>query len=91
MTNGPKKSDLAKVAEKPTNKAGWRRWRSRWSEGRGPRGTRASKARTGRSAGFACHRRWSAYVKQQGQGRRNGSLRCSTTSASICFGCRSTP
>jgi hypothetical protein len=26
MTNGPKKSDHAKVAEKPTNKAGWGRW-----------------------------------------------------------------
>ena len=34
---------------------------SRWSEGRGPRGTRTSKARTGRRARSACHKRWSAY------------------------------
>jgi hypothetical protein len=66
MMNGTKKSDLAIVAMKPTNKAGGRRRRSRWSQGQGPRGTRTSKARTGRSAGPACHRRWSAYVKPQG-------------------------
>src|SRR5450759_2079285 len=35
--------------------------RSRWSEGRGPRGMRASKARAGLRAGKPCHRRWSAY------------------------------
>ena len=52
MMNEPKKSDPAIVAMKPTNKAGARRRRSRWSEGRGPRGTRTSKARTGRSAGM---------------------------------------
>jgi len=36
-------------------------WRSRWSQGWGPRGTHASKARTGHSAGFAWHRRSAAY------------------------------
>ncbi len=46
------------------------RRRSRWSQGRGPRETRTSKARTGRRSGLACHRRWNAYVKQQRQGRR---------------------
>src|SRR5439155_24029545 len=34
--------------------------RSRWSEGRGPRGMRASKARTGLRARLACHRRRTA-------------------------------
>ena len=43
--------------------SGPRPQRSRWSEGRGPRGMRASKARTGHSAGCACHKRWSAYGK----------------------------
>ena len=40
------------------------------AKGGGPRGTRASKARAGHRAGEACHRRWSAYGKQQGKGRR---------------------
>src|SRR4051794_39474168 len=35
--------------------------RSRWSEGRGPRGIRTSKARTGLRTRLACHRRWSVY------------------------------
>ena len=50
MMHGREKSDSAIVARKPTNKAGRPR-RSRWSEGRGPRGTRASKARAGHRAG----------------------------------------
>src|SRR5262249_40385563 len=37
--------------------------RSRWSEGRGPRGIRTSKARTGLRTRLACHRRWSVYGK----------------------------
>ena len=40
--------------------------RSWWSKGRGPRGTRTSKARTGPRVGSACHRRSSAYGKLQG-------------------------
>ena len=60
--------------------------RSRWSEGRGPRGMRTSKARAGRRAGRACHRRWIAYGKSQGKGRRRGSPRSCTTSASSCWG-----
>ena len=44
----------------------------------------ASKARAGHRAGEPCHRRWSAYGKQQGKGRRRGSPRSSTTSASTC-------
>src|ERR1700758_1916775 len=35
--------------------------RCRWSEGRGPRGIRTSKARTGLRTRLACHRRWSIY------------------------------
>src|SRR4029079_16829394 len=35
--------------------------RCRWSEGRGPRGIRTSKARTGLRTRLACHRRWSVY------------------------------
>ena len=46
---------------------------------------RGSKARTGHRVGEPCHRRWSAYGKQQGKGRRKSSPRSSTTSASICF------
>ena len=71
MMHGREKSDPAIVATKPTNKAG-RPAGSRWSQGRGPRGTRASKARAGRRTGKACPRRWSAYGKRQGRGRRNG-------------------
>ena len=86
MMHGRGKSDPAIVAVKPTNKAGAIRLRSRWSEGRGPRGMRASKARAGHRTGEACHRRWNAYGKPQGKGRRRGSPRSSTTSASTCFG-----
>ena len=69
MMHGHEKSDLVIVAVKPTNKARkplrrrlrGRSQRSRWSEGRGPRGIRTSKARTGLRTGYACHRRWSVY------------------------------
>ena len=88
MMHGREKSDPAIVAMKPTNKAGNRR-RSRWSQGRGPRGMRTSKARAGRRTGKACHRRWTAYGKLQGKGRRSGSPRSSTTSDSTCCGWRS--
>ena len=64
MMHDCEKSDFAIVATKPTNKAERSEpLRSRWSEGRRPRGTRASKARTGLRAGCACHRRSSAYGK----------------------------
>ena len=59
MMHGRGKSDFAIVAVKPANKAEhlasslrWRQLRrSQWSEGRRPRGMRASKARAGRRAG----------------------------------------
>ena len=71
MMHGPEKSDPVIVAMKPTNKAeapadvcrGTQR--SWWSEGRGPRGMRTSKARTGLRAGQACHRRRNAYGKRR--------------------------
>src|SRR5271165_6876687 len=37
--------------------------RSWWSEGQGPRGMRAGKARSGLRTGQACPGRWSAYGK----------------------------
>src|SRR4029077_20469732 len=67
MMHGHEKSDSVVVAAKPANKAaprcgavrgGGKPQRSRWSEGRGPRGMRTGKARTGLSARLACHRRW---------------------------------
>jgi hypothetical protein len=60
MMNGPEKSDSVIVAVKLTNKTERPR-RSWWSEGQGPRGMRASQARTGLSARPACHRSWLAY------------------------------
>ena len=48
----PEKSDSAVVAGKSPNKPDHRQ-RRRWSKGQGPRGTRISKARTGRRAGLA--------------------------------------
>jgi hypothetical protein len=70
MMHGHEKSDLVIVALKPANKAKeaylrrrprGRSQRCRWSEGRGPRGIRTSKARTGLRARVACQRRWSVY------------------------------
>ena len=81
MMHGREKSDLAIVAMKPANKANeptaeastGATQRSRWSEGRGPRGMRTSKARTGLRARLACHRRWSVYGKQLPSYTRGGS------------------
>ena len=62
MMHGREKSDSAIVAGKPTNKAV--PTAAEPVEPRaGAKGTRASKARTGHSAGCACHKRWSAYGK----------------------------
>src|SRR5215831_9276556 len=80
MMNGHEKSDPAIVAMKPANKA------------EGPSAARAvgepyAAERVERRAGTkgkACHRRWSAYGKSQGKGRRRGSPRSSTTSTSTC-------
>ena len=74
MMHEREKSDPAIGAGKPTNKAdatnhavhGVTDAADRWSKGRGPRGTRTSKARTGHRVGNACHRRSIAYGKPQG-------------------------
>ena len=71
MMHGHEKSDPAIVAVKPANKAeqpaaeqsAAEAQRSQWSQGRGPREMRASKAVPGHRAGSACHMRWSAYGK----------------------------
>ena len=55
MMHGREKSDSVVVAVKSPNKTGEPE-RRRWSEGRGPRRTRASNARAGHRAGKACHR-----------------------------------
>src|SRR5450755_951113 len=76
------KSDLAIVAVKPTNKAG--QPAAELVEPRaGARGMRVSKARAGHRTGEPCHRRWSAYGKLQGKGRRRSSPRSSITSVLI--------
>ena len=93
MMHGREKSDPAIVAVKPANKAkeahcggicGRRTQRSWWSEGRGPRGMRTSKARTGLRTRLACHRRWSVYGKPLPSHTRGGSrMRESRTYGSV--------
>ena len=62
MMHGPEKSDLAIVAGKPANKA--EQSAAELMEQRaGTKGNATSKARAGRRAGEACHRRWNAYGK----------------------------
>ena len=85
MMHGAEKSDPAIVAGKPANKAmstlrsiprGCQSLRSRWSEGRGPRGMRASKARPDSELDCACHRRGHAYGRLPSHtrgGRRYGA------------------
>ena len=99
MMHGREKSDLAIVAMKPANKANeptaeastGQTQRSRWSEGRGPRGMRTSKARTGLRARLACHRRWSVYGKQLPSYTRGGSrMRESRSYGSVRGACDET-
>src|SRR5215813_11794724 len=99
MMHGREKSDLAIVAMKPANKANepaaehlqGQTQRSRWSEGRGPRGMRTSKARTGLRARLACHRRWSVYGMSLPSHTRGGSrMRESRTYGSVRGACDET-
>ena len=53
MMHESKKSDLAVVAVKPTNKAGGSSVAEPVEPRAGPRGTWSSKARTGRRSGLA--------------------------------------
>src|SRR5262245_56652683 len=67
MMHGHEQPDLVRVEMKNSEESPLRRrlrgrsQRCRWSEGRGPRGIRTSKARTGIRARVACQRRWSVY------------------------------
>ena len=88
MMHDREKSDSAIVAAKPTNKAG-----ANAAEPVEPRAGakgNASQQSTHRTQGRgACHKRWNAYDKSQGKGRRRSSRRSSTTSASTYSGWRS--
>ena len=95
MMHGHEKSDPAIVAMKPANKAGFplrsslRRnqpLRSRWSKGRGPRGMRLGKARTGLSAGLACHRRCTACGKPLPFGPEVGAVCGKAARTDLCGG-----
>jgi hypothetical protein len=95
MMHGPEKSDLVIVAVKPANKVAFplrsspRRnppLRSRWSKGRGPRGMRLGKARTGLSAGLACHRRWTACGKPLPFGPEVGAVCGKAACTDLCGG-----
>ena len=87
MMHGREKSDPAIVARKPTNKADRSAAeRSRWSEGRGPRGMRTGKARTGRRAGRACHRRWNACGKHLPFGPEVGAVCGKAARTDLCGG-----
>jgi len=85
MMHGRWKSDSAIVAEKSVNKAELSA--AELMERRA--GAKGNKTRAGHRTGQACHKRWNAYDKQQGRGRRNGSPRSSTMSALIFSGSRS--
>ena len=90
MMNGRGKSDSAIVAGKPTNKAG--QPAAEPVEQRAEAKGNASQQSTRRAqAGQVCHRRWSAYDKSQGKGRRNGSPRSFTISALNYSGWHSSP
>src|SRR5208282_6700224 len=71
--NELEKSDPFTVAEKPVNNSGRSVVESaERREGKGPRGTCASRTRTGHGAGLVCHRGLSVYESEQSKGRRNG-------------------
>ena len=82
MMHGREKSDFAIVAGKPTNKV-----EQSTAEPAEPRaeaeGNASQQARTGRRTGKACHRRWNAYGKRQGKGRRRSSLRLSPSTIDL--------
>jgi hypothetical protein len=80
MMHGRGKSDSAIVAGKSVNKV--EQSAAEPMERRAGAKGNADQQRTGE----ACHKRWNAYDKQLGKGRRNGSPRSSTTSMSIFFG-----
>ena len=86
MMHGRGKSDSAIVAYEADEQGGAIRCGVGGAKGRDQGECEPAKHAPGAGAGKACHRRWTAYGKLQGKGRRNGSPRSSTTSASTCFG-----
>jgi hypothetical protein len=79
------KSDPAIVAGKSTNKAGQPAAES--AEPRvGAEGNASQQSTRRAQAGNAWHRRWNAYDKPQGNERRRGLPRSSTTSISYLSG-----
>ena len=91
MMHEREKSDSPIVAMKSANKPGADAGsgRSRWSEGRGPRGTRKSHTRAGRRAGKACPRAGACAASSKAEEEGDGSPRCCTTSTSSCWRQRS--
>ena len=71
--NELEKSDAITVTAKPPNKS-----ERLDAESAEPRGTCASRTRTGHGVGVVCHWGLSVYESEQGKGRRNGSPLCST-------------
>jgi RNA-directed DNA polymerase len=65
MTHEPKKSDLAEVAMKPTNKAGLTTAAEPVERRVGTKGNVDQQSTHRTQIRLACHRRWDAYVKQQ--------------------------
>ena len=88
MMHGRWKSDSAIVAEKSVNKA--ELTAAELMERRaGAKGNVDQQTKRRAQNRASCPKRWNAYDKQQGTGRRNGSPRSSTTSTLISFGSRS--
>ena len=88
MMHGRGKSDAAIVAGKSAEQGRAIGCGTDGAKG-GAMGNVDHKSRAGHRTGKACHKRWNAYDKQQGKGRRNGSPRSFTTSMSIFSGSRS--
>ena len=63
--NGQEKSDPAMSCWEADERSAAMRFGAGLSQGRGPRGMRASKACAGRRTGEACHTRRTAYGKPQ--------------------------
>jgi len=83
MMHGPEKSDPAIVATKLANKA--ERSAAEPVEPRtGTKGNAGQQSTCRRRTGKACHRRWNAYGKPQGKGKRSGSPRSCTMSIVPC-------
>ena len=90
MMDEPKKSDLAEVAMKPTNKAGLKTAAESVERRAGAEGN-ADQQSTHRTQIRDRVSQALGRVRQAAkEERRRGSPRCSTMLISICSGCRST-